>query len=92
MEVLGVFIRRLSAYLDMIDGGHHDDIHAMYKEALYRRYGIHAYRDKDGEFDATIESVSPNGMLTLATADGKRREYAFKEVSFIINSNQSNNK
>lgn len=91
-DILGAFAARLSEYLDMIDGGLYDDIHAMYKASLYRRHGIHEYRDAGGGFTAAMETVHPDGRLVLSAQDGKRREYAFKEVSFIINGNQSNNK
>ena len=86
-NILNVFVSRMSAYLDMIDNGLYDEIHAAYKAALYRRHGMHAYRDAGGTFTATMETVMPDGRLVLVAQDGGRREYSFKEVSYIININ-----
>ena len=50
------------------------------------RYGL-TYRDTaTGEiFRASIRSIAPDGMMTLAPLDGApERVYAFKEVSVII--------
>lgn len=34
--------------------------------------------------NASIESVAPDGMLTLLLAEDERRTYAFKEIEFLI--------
>ena len=57
---------------------------ARYRSLLYRREGLHAYRDKAGEFKATLLTVEPDGHLVLHDELGTTRRYAFKEVQYII--------
>lgn len=53
-----------------------------YHEMLWRRQGIHRWRDarNDEIFDAAIVRVHPSGHLELRLTDGSRRRYLFKEV------------
>lgn len=60
-----------------------DYIMKKYHRHLYRRNGIYRYEDKDGEFDAELVSVHPNGIMTLRKTDGSLSKYEFKEVKFI---------
>lgn len=54
---------------------------AGYMSRLWRRRGMWPFATPDGHrFEAAIEAVSPDGMLTLS---GNRR-FAFKEVAFIL--------
>lgn len=55
-----------------------------YAAALYRKDGFYPYRDAQGEFMATIREVQPDGYLVLCDTEGRVRQYAFKEVVFII--------
>lgn len=55
-----------------------------YVAALYRKDGFYPYRDAHEEFMATIREVQPDGYLVLCDTEGRVRQYAFKEVSFII--------
>lgn len=55
-----------------------------YAAVLYRKEGYHPYRDAQGEFMATIREVQPDGYLVLCDTEGQVRQYAFKEVAFII--------
>lgn len=57
-----------------------DVIRQRYALHLYRREGIHPYRDKHGRFEAEIVRVEPDGHLTLRDTAGLLRSYAFKEV------------
>lgn len=60
-------------------------LHAEYNDLLYQR-GIPArYRDvaTEEEFEATIQEVSPQGLLVLTTAKGEERRYAFKEIVYL---------
>ena len=61
-----------------------DTVRTEYESLLYRRTGIHKYRDKDGVFDASYEEILPNGHLILRRTDGILSEYEFKEVKFLI--------
>ena len=67
-----------------VERGDYDDISTRYHQALYRRTGFHRYSDKDGAFDAEIVGVRPTGHLHLRDRHGETREYAFKEVTYII--------
>lgn len=55
-----------------------------YFASLYRNSGFHSYRDSNGTFSAKIEDVLSQGYLVLCDESGAKREYAFKEVEFII--------
>ena len=83
-EVLDAVITRFAHYLGMVNAGAYDDIDALYAAALYRRTGLHAYRDASGEFMAEVERVEPDGRLVLRKADGEVKEYLFKEVEHVI--------
>ncbi len=60
------------------------DVRQQYLAQLYRREGFHPYADKDGAFMAQLMDVEDDGHLILQDEEGRRRQYAFKEVSFII--------
>ncbi|MDE5658501.1 MAG: biotin--[acetyl-CoA-carboxylase] ligase, partial [Muribaculaceae bacterium] len=57
---------------------------ADYMARLWRREGLHHYRDATGEFMASIDAVAPDGTLTLRLSDSTLRTYAFKEVTAIL--------
>ena len=59
-------------------------VHQRFLERLYRRDGFHRYSDKDGEFEASLSTVRPDGTLVLTDRTGRQREYAFKEVQYLI--------
>lgn len=73
-----------------INEGILNNLHDLYLNSLYRRTGIHTYRDAEGDFTATIETVEPDGHLVLRRTDGRQSRYAFKEVEFIIPSPKNN--
>lgn len=62
------------------------DLHQQYLDMLYRYdQGMHNFMLPDGtEMMATIRDVKPSGMLVLESAEGITKEYAFKEVAFVI--------
>ncbi len=57
---------------------------ADYARCLYRRRGVHAWRDAAGPFRAAVDHVAPDGTLCLLDTDGRLRRYAFKQVQYII--------
>ena len=61
-----------------------ETIAKAYRQRLYRREGYHAYSDKDGRFEAKLRNVLNDGMLVLEDREGQRRNYAFKEIKYII--------
>lgn len=71
-------------FVHHINEGRLHHIHDLYLQSLYRREGLHPFRDADGTFTASIETVEPDGHLLLRRTDGRISRYAFKEVGFII--------
>lgn len=59
-------------------------LQADYASLLYRKDGLHLYKDNLGEFYATIKEVQPDGHLILTDSDKRNRCYAFKEVAFVM--------
>lgn len=83
-ELLGDIMARIRNYYQLFKDGKIDVITNRYFKSLYRREGMHKYQDSDGVFMAKIIDILPLGTLVLEDNEKKRREYNFKEVSFII--------
>lgn len=83
-KLLNRIIDSFEKYYSLVISSDYIDITALYHSCLYRAHGFHKYRDKDGEFEGSIVEVEDNGHLILRDRDGMIREYAFKEVEFII--------
>lgn len=64
-------------------------LHREFISRLWRGSGSHPYRDvATGEvFNASIAGIEPCGVLKLRDESGVEREYAFKEVEFLLQSN-----
>lgn len=84
--LLNEILQSFDHYYALAVGGKHDVIVAQYNAALFRRQGLHAYKDAaTGElFDAAIRHVGTDGLLQLVDSQGNRRTYALKEVKFVI--------
>ena len=66
----------------------HENLHGKFLRNLYRHDdSYHKFYDKvrNETLEAKIHSVTPAGILILQTETGETRDYAFKEVEFIIN-------
>ncbi len=61
-----------------------DIIPYRYKQSLFRKEGMHPYRDAEGGFMARILNVEADGHLVLEDADGRIRKYVFKEVQYVL--------
>lgn len=81
-EMLERLLRRFGWMLEDFLMGHFAEVHRLYMTRLYRRQGLHAYRDAQGSFRAEIRDVLPNGCLVLERENGQVSQYAFKEVIF----------
>ena len=65
--------------------GNKTAIEERYRELMYHLGEPHTYALPTGEkFTATIRGVRPSGELRLEHQDGTIREYAFKEVEFVL--------
>lgn len=61
-------------------------LHEEFMCRLWRGEGYHPFRDRHaGEtISARIAGIAPEGFLRLETSGGDTREYAFKEVEFVL--------
>ena len=82
-EVLNKVVESFEKYYQMVVDGAYDTISQRYHDALYRKEGLFPYRDRNGEFTASIDHVKDNGHLVLRDSEGNLREYGFKEVEFV---------
>ena len=83
--LLNDIISRFIGYMEL-PAGRRPEVDRLYRSRLYRREGIHGFRDGNGEFRASIEGIRPDGCLMLLTDDGEHRVYEFKQVQFILGS------
>ncbi len=83
-KILGHFLEAFVSLHAMATNGEGDTISQLYHDALYRRTGFHAYRDKNGTFMAETMHVDLNGRLHLIDDTQRPRDYTFKEIQFII--------
>ncbi len=81
--ILDRIIEQLALRFAQVNAGCVTAINAIYFDKLYRRDGVHKYRDDEGDFEAKIVDVLDHGYLVLETRGGSRKEYAFKEVKFM---------
>lgn len=84
VSVLNEIIHRIIDNYTLLKEGKAQEVTERYHNSLFRKEGIHAYKDHSGRFMATIVCVKPEGTLILKDLDGKEREYAFKEVQYIL--------
>lgn len=86
-QVMTTLCSEIAALFDRhIASGCLESLHELYIARLWRREGLHPYRDTaTGErFLAAIDSIGPMGHLTLRDASGSLRTFAFKEVKSEI--------
>ena len=82
--ILKEITHRIIGNCTLLRDGGAQKISQRYHDSLFRKEGVHAYRDSSGEFMAKIECVKPEGTLILKDIDGREREYAFKEVQYML--------
>lgn len=81
--VLSAFFHRFLHHYRGLQAGRHAELDHLYFQRLYRRDGLHPYRDAAGPFRARITAVEPTGHLILEDETGSLRRYAFKEIVFL---------
>ncbi|MBR3521277.1 MAG: biotin--[Prevotella sp.] len=79
--LLNDILERFQPLQQMLKDGGTEEIVRLYHERLYRKEGMHGYKDANGTFMAAIDYVEPSGILHLTLEDGTKREYMFKEVA-----------
>lgn len=80
--LLAHIVELLKSHVKSIARGDVEGIRNRYMEMLYRRNGVHRFKDDNGLFEASIAGVESSGHLLLITTTGEKRRYAFKEVSW----------
>ena len=84
-EVLDCFMRKLEEWYEVLASGGKQQVEERYVGGMYHLGEEHHYMLPSGErFSATIRGVLPSGELRLEHADGIVREYAFREVEFVL--------
>lgn len=77
-----IIVHFVEVYSDWLVDRNDEKLHNAYMENLYKKNGMHLFKDHKGEFYAKIAEIKPSGHLILKTKSGELRTYAFKEVSF----------
>lgn len=77
-------LRLLDERYLMVTEGKAKELADNYHSALYRRGEWRRYSDADGEFTGMIEEVRSNGLMVLRRRNGSVKEYAFKEIDYIL--------
>lgn len=82
-------LAKLSLHLEKFLREIHQGIssHILFMKMLWRNDGnFYKFvdRKKDEPIEACIQEVAPTGMLTLQTREGDIRDFAFKEVEFVL--------
>lgn len=84
-QLLADLIARIRQEYDLLKQPEsHEDLQQRYNRVLYRREGMHRYRDAGGEFMAQLVCVEPDGRLVLQDEAGCLRSYLFKEVQYVL--------
>lgn len=83
-EVHARLMRRFGYMLEPFMLGNYNEIHQHCMAHMYRRHGLHRYRDAEGVFLAEVRDVLPTGQIVLLTELGELRTYAFKEVNIEL--------
>lgn len=83
-EILESVYSFIMEYYSDIRAGRISHIIEDYKSSLFRNTGYYLYDDGKNIFGAKIKDIRPTGLLVLETRDGIEREFAFKEVKYIL--------
>lgn len=82
-QLLKEVMQRLKSYYDLLKRDECGIIAQRYDQSLFRRHGLHPYRDAQGNFSAEIVRIEEDGRLILKTEKGEERGYMFKEVEYL---------
>ena len=83
IAILNGIIHRIMDNYMLLKEEKAEEVSKRYHHALFRRAGMHRYKDHAGEFMASIVCVKPEGTLVLKDQTGQERKYMFKEVEYI---------
>ena len=84
-EVLRCFMHKLEEWYDVLLSGDKQLVETTYVSRMYHLLEEYSYMLPSGEIvRARIRGVRPSGELILEHHDGIVREYAFKEIEFVL--------
>lgn len=83
-EILRNIMLRVQSGYDLLRKKESALITHCYEKALFRKEGLHRYKDADGEFFARFVRVEPEGKLILEDETKTKRGYMFKEVEYLL--------
>lgn len=82
-EVLRNIMLRIQSYYCQLQKNDTSFV-TQYEKSLFRKEGMHRYKDASGEFLARIVCVDPEGRLILEDEKQTKRDYMFKEVEYLL--------
>ena len=83
-EILKNIVLRIQSYYSLLKKGNTESIVCQYEMSLFRKEGMHRFKDDNGEFLARIICVEPEGRLILEDEILNKRGYMFKEVEYLL--------
>ena len=83
-EILKNIVLRIQSYYSLLKKGNTEPIVCQYEMSLFRKEGMHRFKDANGEFLARIIRVEPEGRLILEDEMLNKRGYMFKEVEYLL--------
>lgn len=83
-EILKNIMLRIQSYYALLRKDDTASITVQYENSLFRKEGLHRYRDEKGDFLARIVCVEPEGRLILEDEMHIKRGYMFKEVEYLM--------
>ena len=60
------------------------ELKELYMGSLFRRDVYYPYIADGSVFEAAITDVAGNGTITMTTRQGKKRQFTFKEIKYVI--------
>lgn len=83
-EILKSIVLRIQSYYSLLKKGNTESIVCQYEMSLFKKEGMHRFKDVNGEFLARIICVEPEGRLILEDEILNKRGYMFKEVEYLL--------
>jgi len=81
-------LKQMAGFLDtrykQVISGDWDQLRNEYIASLYRLNRWCSFKSKTGSFEGKIVSVSDSGCLKIEDKTGQIREFAFKEIEFVL--------
>ena len=82
-EILDSILYNLVKWYGVLIDDEFERIDKEYFSRLYRKDGLHRFKDAREVFSAEISEIETSGILVLTDSKGQRRKYIFKEVEFL---------